>query len=195
MRLQEDGTSPVAWDPCRPVRYVVNPAGAPAEGEQLLQTAIDRLASATGLRFEEVSTTDEPWTSDRARFQPERYGDRWAPALLAWADEDEVPGLGGYVAGLGGGQPASDPETGALAYVTGSIVLDAEDIGRIASRDVTRAIVIVQHELAHMIGLAHVADPTQVMNTEGTEESPTDWGTGDLAGLSALGSGACYPML
>ncbi len=52
---------------------------------------------------------------------------------------------------------------------------------------------VVQHELGHVMGLDHVADQAQLMYSEGAEAR--DWGTGDLAGLHQLGSGACFPDL
>ena len=40
---QADGT-PVAWDPCQPIYYVVNNAQAPEGGPELLRGAIDKVA-------------------------------------------------------------------------------------------------------------------------------------------------------
>ena len=129
-------------------------------------------------------------------FQPERYGDQWAPVLILWATPASVPDLGGYVLGEANPTPVSVRE-GGMAYVTGSVVLDAEDIGsRIASptgADQVRA--IVQHELGHLVGLGHVADPSQLMFTETRPRQIQDWGNGDLAGLNLLGRGRCFPDL
>src|SRR4051812_418129 len=77
-----DKTAPVAFDPCRPIHFVVNPAGAPADGAELVKAAIARLHGATGLVFTDDGNTAEVPTDDRAPFQPERYGDRWAPVLI-----------------------------------------------------------------------------------------------------------------
>ena len=35
-------------------------------------------------------------------FQPDRYGDQWAPVLIAWTDESVITDLAGDVAGVGG---------------------------------------------------------------------------------------------
>jgi hypothetical protein len=191
---QNVGTGPVAWDPCRPIRYAVNPAGAPSGGEQLIRSAVARASAATGLVFVDEGVTDEVWSKDREPYQPERYGERWAPALIAWSTSGAVPGLGGSVAGLGGGTAASDQD-GRLAYVSGALVLDAEDVTAILARPegTVLAQAVVQHELGHVMGLDHVADQAQLMYSEGAEAR--DWGTGDLAGLHQLGSGACFPDL
>jgi hypothetical protein len=194
---QPDGGGPVAWDPCRTVRYVVNPTGAPAGASALVAEAISRTAAATGLQFEDAGLSEELWTKDRAPYQPDRYGDRWAPALISWSTASAVPGLAGYIAGLGGGDPRPDLETGELAYVSGGLVLDSEGLGPLLAqpggRDAVRA--LIQHELGHMVGLDHVADPAQLMFAGGSTSSPIDWGAGDLAGLHALGTGTCLPEL
>jgi hypothetical protein len=40
-------TTPVAFDPCRPIHYVVNVDGAPSDGLKLLQDAVARVGTAT----------------------------------------------------------------------------------------------------------------------------------------------------
>lgn len=196
MATQDSSPDPVAWDPCRPVRYVVNATGAPAGSESLVSEAIARVAAATGLVFVDEGATDEPWAKQREPYQPDSYGEKWAPALIVWSNEREVAGLAGYIAGLGGpiGRAYAD---GRLAYVSGQVALDAEDLGQMLAesggQQLARA--VIQHELGHMAGLDHVADPTQLMYSEGSEAQAGDWGTGDLAGLHELGSGDCLPEL
>jgi hypothetical protein len=45
------------------------------------------------------------------------------------------------------------------------------------------------HELAHVLGLAHVEDPVQLMFA--THDRQAGWGDGDLAGLAIAGAGPC----
>lgn len=193
MAMQPDGTSPVAWDPCRPVRYVVNPVGAPPGSGELLADAVGRTSAATGLQFESVGTTDETWSKQRDIYQPNRYGEKWAPVLVAWGTEAEVPGLAGYIAGMAGPSMASDAD-GTLVSVSGSVVLDSEAIGElIALGRGEDARAIIQHELGHLVGLDHVADPTQLMYSETGAQPVLDWGSGDLVGLYELGTQPCRP--
>lgn len=49
------------------------------------------------------------------------------------------------------------------------------------------------HELAHVVGLDHVDDPTQLMYAENSGQ--LDFGAGDRAGLALLGTGECVPRL
>lgn len=196
VQRQPGDTRPVAWDPCRPVRYLVNPEGAPPGGDRLVQEAVARTAAATGLTFVDAGTTDEEWSEERDPYQPDRYGERWAPALIDWSDDTRVPALGGYVAGLGGGTAVAGPD-GRRAYVSGQVVLDAKDLAKgLATPDGEAQVRgVIQHELGHLVGLDHVADPTELMFTEGSESQTHEWGPGDLTGLHALGSGDCFPEL
>ena len=87
----------------------------------------------------------------------------------------------------------SDP-AGRLTSVSGTVLLDAADLGlAMSSPDGPNGVrAVIQHELGHAMGLDHVADEQQLMYSENTG-GISDWGSGDLAGLHALGSGECAP--
>lgn len=126
-------------------------------------------------------------------FQPERYGDRWAPVLVTWSTPAEVPELRDRVAGLGG-PAAVGLDQSPMVNVTGSVALDAPQLTEVISfpGGTTRARAVVQHEFGHLVGLDHVDDRGQLMNPEAVE-GVSEWGPGDLHGLHALGSGDCRP--
>ena len=44
--------------------------------------------------------TDEQPAPERPAYQPDRYGDRWAPVLIGFADAAHVPTLEGTIAGV-----------------------------------------------------------------------------------------------
>jgi hypothetical protein len=190
--MQPDGDGPVAYSPCRPIHYVVRPDGAPAGGAELLRAAVAQVSAATGLQFVDDGTTQEAPSADREAYQPDVYGRRWAPVLVAWSTGSQTPELAGDVAGIAGS--ASLTRAGRTVYVTGSVTLDSEDIGELAAAPATRttALGIVTHELAHLVGLDHVDDPTQLMYPS-TSVTRSGLGAGDLTGLAALGTGACAP--
>ena len=184
-------TVPVAWDPCRPVHYVVNGAGAPRDGTRLIRTAIARLQAATGLHFVADGPTAERPSRFRAAYEPKLYPGRWAPVLIAWSNENAYPDLAGYVAGEAGpvAVPGSDTR---LVYVSGQVVLDDRDLSVARLPDRGLALAIIQHELGHLAGLAHTSDRRQLMFSE-TEFNVRNYAQGDLRGLSLLGRQACFP--
>lgn len=185
---------PVAWSACRPVHYVVNPDGAPDGFATAVAGVLAEVTAATGLQFVDGGTTDEPVTTEREAYQPERYGERWAPVLLGFADEAALPVLAGDVAGVGGPAWAAGAD-GVRVYVSGSVVLDAATLADPALPDGTPSwVATLRHEVGHVVGLDHVADPTQLMNPE-ISPGVTTFQAGDRAGLAALGRGVCAPDL
>lgn len=197
-RTQPDGVTPVAWDPCRPIHYVVS-GTAPAGEAGVITSALTEVSRLTGFRFVNDGATTEPANPDRAPYQPGLYGRRWAPVLIAWTTPTQVPALAGNVIGLGGGT-ALRFDTSASTYVSGIVYLDkrqyttsltrARKSGHI--RVVLRAVVL--HEVGHLLGLAHVTDPNSVMYPE-TSLTATDYSSGDRRGLYAEAEGRCAPDL
>lgn len=185
----------VGYDPCRPVHYVIRPENALTGGEILIREAVAAASQASGLQFVYDGTTTEAPADNRRAFQPDRYGKRWAPVLIAWSTPAETPSLAGDVAGDGGSsyaQVAGQP----LVLAAGQVRLDAPDLaGIMASRPDGAAEVraIIMHELGHVLGLDHVNDPTQLMNARNM--GVLDFGAGDRAGLALLGTGPCVPQL
>ncbi len=129
-------------------------------------------------------------------FQPDRYGDRWAPVLIAWRTPEQKPALADSVAGLGGSAWASTSAEGTKVYVSGSITLDGPEFSALmdSRRGTAIARSILLHELGHVVGLQHVEDANQLMYPTTTGEV-LDFAGGDLTGLAELGAGECVPAL
>lgn len=182
--------APLAYDPCRRIHIVVNDAAAPPGADRLLREAIGEVSRATGLVF----TIDGPTVETPSRDRPtrdKRYGDRWSPVLVAWTTPAHVPALAGPVAGVAGSTPAKGM-TSKPRYVTGAVSLDGPAFRRMLVRPDghEHARAVVMHELGHLVGLAHVPDPHQLMYEANTGR--TSFGDGDLRGLHQLGLGTCY---
>ncbi|WP_396020545.1 matrixin family metalloprotease [Arthrobacter sp. ISL-48] len=189
LAVNSDGT-PVGYSPCRPLHYVVNNDLVPAGAQHLIPEAINTVSLATGIRFVDDGATSEQPSGQRAPYQPDTYGDRWAPLLLAWTTPEVAPQLKGKVIGTGGSTHYSYGD-GPKTFVTGSLELDAPQITEeLAQPDgQLYATAVILHELGHVMGLEHVDDPTQLMYPEiGT---PDGLAAGDLNGLHELGKAQC----
>lgn len=158
------------WNPCKPIRYATNFAGATEEQKAAFQYALERAKKATGLTFEHVGET----TQGAGGRPPEG-----ADAVFAVFTEQQEPSLMGGVVGLGGGAYAS--YGGVYVVVSGFAYLDRE------VTDVKRMRKVWLHEIGHMIGLGHVDDPNQVM-AQGGQDPVQEYGPGDLEGLWHLGA-------
>jgi hypothetical protein len=79
-----------------------------------------------------------------------------------------------------------------VRYVTGTAVFDGPALDaqvRQGQREKAKAVLL--HELGHLVGLGHVADPYQVMYD--TNAYPlSKYRSGDLRGLARLGLGRCF---
>lgn len=192
LQSQPGSGEPVGWDPCRPLRYVVNRAHVPATGDHLLAGAVAELQAVTGILFVDEGTVDEAPADDRAPVQREVYGDRWAPVLIAWSDPVSSPGLAGPIAGYAGPQVVEGAEPDTLRYVTGQVVLDGPQLEELANgpAGLARARGVLLHELGHLIGLDHVDDPDQLMYPS-TTLLGVEFAAGDLRGLAAVSGQPC----
>lgn len=188
--LQKDGRRPVTYSPCRRLAVVVNPSGAPSGAMAAVREAVARISAASGLSIQVTGTTDEAYREKRKAYQPNRYGERWAPILVAWAGSGRIPEFDHGAVGFGG-SVAIDPALGPASYVTGAVVLDREWFADSANSAYLPEVLL--HELGHVVGLDHVADDEQIMWEGGLHGA--DLGPGDLAGLARLGRGPCTPDL
>jgi hypothetical protein len=190
IETKPDGT-PVGFDPCRPVHYVLNPAGMPAGGADLVREALGEVSAATGLRFVDDGVTTERFGQYREAIQPARYGPRWAPVLIDWVEERELAFVGEEIAGAASPHSVAPTGPGSERYVTGVVGLSrpwfAEALADPGSAAVARGIVL--HELGHLVGLDHVEDPTEVMHAT---SATVGLGPGDRKGLAAAGATDCH---
>lgn len=186
MTQPHDASRPVTYDPCRPIEYEVNDALQPRGARRILTKAVAAVEQATGLRFQYVArTADIPFAGAAP------YSARREPVVVARTTPEIRNELAGRVAGLGGSTPAADQLTGQLEYVTGGVNLDAPDLTSMLAQPGgdARVRAIAMHELGHVVGLAHVTDPNELMADD--NHGRLDFGPGDRQGLAALGSGSC----
>ena len=191
---QNDDGTPVRWDPCTPIEVVMSAEGAPVGAVADLERALEIVAEASGLRFSLLGETAERPSAARRPFQPDRYGNRWAPVLVAWS----LPGRARIPLrdiDRGVSIPVAVGPEGDRTYVTGQVVLGVHrnDLEPgFVDREHSWGATLV-HELGHLVGLGHVDDPDELMHVF-PGEGPVEFGRGDLAGLRAVGAGTgCRP--
>ncbi len=190
--LQKDRDGdPVRFDPCRTIHYVVHVGHGPLNGADLVAEGIRRLSLATGLRFHDDGVTDRVVSSSG----DEKAGD---PVWIGWAGPDEthsyddVGGMATHEAiGVGGPLSTTRPD-GREVYVTGTVTLRPSLAVTAGFGPGPSEGNVLLHELGHLVGLAHVGDPLQLMYPASGPTQPDGYGPGDLAGLYQLGAaGGC----
>ena len=189
-RTNADG-SPVRWNPCAPIRYVVSLTHAPSFALTEIAKAVHAVETTSGLDFVYVGTTAERPPRDQSST---RYGPGPLPVLISFATAAEVPFGSPTASGWGQAVLATDPSTGHQRYVSGQVVLrpGGWTAGTTSANPLE---LMLRHELGHVVGLAHVDLATEIMGTAGNG-SARRWGPGDLAGLDRIGrAGGCLPPL
>lgn len=188
--------SPYRWNPCQPIQYVVNEANRPVGSTEDIREAIDRVSSATGIRFVDDGTT--VITADQqigASFQSNIPGEpRFLPLLIAFVPEGHFTFLTDSHRAIAFGMPARGDGELAHEYVSGVVVIDADQGLSPGFGSRFSMGPVLMHELAHVMGLGHVGSADELMwssqvphHSANPNQSQTDWGPGDLEGLALVG--------
>jgi len=185
--LSDAAGHPYRWNPCAPIHYVENLNGAPPGSSNDIATAIQRVSAATGISFIDDGATDEIPSLHRDSYQPERYGRRWAPVLIAWVTpaQTDIPFDHGSETAAGVASPELPQNELGEEYVSGWVAINAAQPPPTGFGTWGDQGPVLQHELTHVVGLGHVKAWGELMQPSGG--GVTDYGPGDLAGLKRLG--------
>jgi len=191
--IGENGEIPIRWNPCEPIHYQVNLLHAPPGAVANVEQAVALTSEATGIPFVFDGATD--------RTEAEQIGDffmsdltdpRWFPVLVSWLPHQE---FARSIAKdernvLAYARPVFGEGSTIDQYTSGIVVVDA---GQTFTPEGRYSLpLVLTHELGHIVGLGHVADPDELMfaSKEVPPEQIDGWGPGDLAGLRLVGSEA-----
>ena len=183
---------PYRWDPCSPIRYQVDLGSMPESTLDDVHEAVRRTSNATGLRFEftglvNASPIHIVNAADFVDSEP-MEGLSWAPLTISFVSRHVIRKLGAQRA-LGVAFPVTT-RLDRAQYVSGLIAINV-DAGMVPGFSLGGLGPTLLHELGHIVGLAHVRNPFQLMSPAPIR---VDWGNGDSAGLRELGRGPCLDV-
>jgi hypothetical protein len=170
-------TEPTRFDPCTPIPYLINYAGAPRNARAMVAAALARARAATGLTF--------VYAGPYAGVPFSRGADLGLPGAgigFAWSTPHIVPGLAGPTVGLGGGGWF----TGRRRTSSG-VVIDRTFHLRRGWTGPNSVGGLLLHELGHALGLEHVNDRRQQMYPRDIGAPNGNYNRGDLAALRRIG--------
>jgi hypothetical protein len=181
--------APVRFDPCAPIRWTANVSRGPAGGLDVLQAAVARVAALTGTTWQYVGTST---TTPSGRYLPTSPQVSYPPVLIGWTDGASSDLLAGQTAPVLGMTRTAwfgvqTPEGKKIAATRAAVVaLDRTDALPLKGSNSWSTVAL--HELAHVMGLGHVGDRTQLMAS--VLPAVTDLQAGDRAGLTKVGRAA-----
>jgi hypothetical protein len=174
---------PIRWAACVPVHWVFNPNHAPTGGFRAVQSAVARVAAATGLTFVYDGTASATPTSSYLA-TPGR------PLLIGWSSSTESSLLANQPLNLVGMTQSTWSRDAANGFHITSGVIAFSDRVVAPATGPSSWFTFALHELGHAVGLAHTADATQIMHAS-IPPTRSDYGSGDLAGLRRVGASGC----
>ncbi len=183
---------PIRWNPCQPIEYQIHLIDAPRGARTAIEGAIAGTSQATGLAF--VSDGDTARTASQLEdrfFYADALHAVYRPVLITVVSHRTFRSLGAPARAVAFAHPEQGNQALDDQFVAGVVVVDGDVPYAHAGRWSLQ--LVVEHELGHLVGLAHVRDPAELMFSfevaPHTIPDPIEgWGPGDLQGLERLGA-------
>jgi Matrixin len=184
--------APVRWNPCQPIDYQVNLEAAPLGMSDAIAGAIRQASDATGIAFRSRGSTSRDARGVVAGgYFANPLRSIYRPVVIDVVTHREFRSWGQPARVVAFAHP--QPGNGDLnhQYVAGYVVVDGQ--ARYAPTGRWSMELVVLHELGHLLGLAHVTSPSELMFSAEVArhtipEQLFTWGSGDLEGLERLGA-------
>lgn len=184
--LDTDNGQPVTYSSCKPIQVAVYPANGPSDAVTLVKEAIAQVRTATGLDIVLVGAFGGHAPNWNFKSAPIRPDD---PVAISWQDEKAIAELTDDLAGLGGSFVVEGAD-GHRHLASGTIALSRDEYERLEKiGDHAEQLAVLLHEFGHVLGLAHVSSPGELMYEDNIGR--TSFGPGDLEGLRRAGRGRC----
>ena len=189
---------PVRWNPCQPIGYELNVEhGAPGTRDAIAG-ALELASQASGITFQFDGTTPQGIAAMRhGRYFTDALHAVYKPVLITVVSHAGFQRFHVPQRVLAFTHPEQGSSSHDDQWVSGYIAVDGGV--RYANTGRWSMELVIAHEVGHLLGLAHVSDPNQLMFStqvaKGVIPAPIDgYGPGDLAGLALLGAQqGCLP--
>lgn len=177
---------PVRWNPCQAIRWKANVARGPVGGLDVLKAAVAHIAYKTRTTWVYDGTTA---TVPSTAYLPKVPSNTNKTVVIGWTD--------GTASDLLRGRPAQvlgmtrtvwfgvDNGMGTRIAATRAAVVALDRTDRLPLRGVQSWSATALHEIGHVMGLDHPADPRQLMAA--TLPNVSTLQTGDNTGLTRVG--------
>jgi len=189
----DEATRPAHWSRCSPIRFRINPTNATQPMIDDLLEAIRRTGASSQVSFVYVgeSLVIPFLTSNWYDTVYSQTHD--TDVYVAFSDESFVPALAGTTIGLGGPVWTDDGVGGREPrIVLAGVLFDTNPAIPSGFGPGVRMGSLMQHELGHVMNLAHVVDPVQMMYPSLNEGSTGMFQNGDQSGLNILAAYPCF---